>query len=205
MSETLLERLNRKHLFFEAGLYEREIADLQAQLAAANERAKKAEKYIRDRFVDECAWCGKQFAASEYAKAQEHTQRCESNPLVKELDAANARNATALRMVHHCLLALPNGEFKERVARWLESHLDQAPAADPHVALTLSDEFEERYKNHWRDKDEFYWMSRLREEIDELYDALHGVHKDTPEWELSQIRAIAGNWLKMRYEKEYKV
>lgn len=53
----------------------------------------------------------------------------------------------------------------------------------------------------WRDKDDHYWLAGLAEEVLELTSALEGRHTHSPEVELTQIAAIALNWLELRAER----
>lgn len=79
--------------------------------------------------------------------------------------------------------------FKRRIlARWAES--DHAITA-VHKLATF-------HSSAWQDKPDDYWLSRLREEVDELAESLEYRHADPPEWELLQIASIAVNWLKKR-------
>lgn len=55
-----------------------------------------------------------------------------------------------------------------------------------------------QHRTTWRGESESYWFARLVEEVGELGGALVGNHNDTPDHELSQIAAIALNWLEMR-------
>ena len=55
-----------------------------------------------------------------------------------------------------------------------------------------------RYHDKWRDRDEFYWLARLMQEVGELSSSLVGDHPDTPEHELRQIASIVINWLGKR-------
>ena len=50
----------------------------------------------------------------------------------------------------------------------------------------------------WRDKNDHFWLAGLVEEVLELTSALEGRHKHAPEVELTQIAAIALNWLELR-------
>lgn len=52
----------------------------------------------------------------------------------------------------------------------------------------------------WRDKEEYYWLCRLMEEVGELGASLANDHEDSPDHELTQIAAICINWLDMRLE-----
>lgn len=52
------------------------------------------------------------------------------------------------------------------------------------------------FENYWQDKPVSYWMSRLREEVEELDSSLNNEHDDPPEWELVQIASIARNFIK---------
>ena len=56
-------------------------------------------------------------------------------------------------------------------------------------------ELVDRYKEHWRDKPDEYWLARLLEEVAELGGVIHGTHDDTMDRELSQIASIAINWM----------
>jgi hypothetical protein len=56
----------------------------------------------------------------------------------------------------------------------------------------------EKYRHHWRDRDDMYWLARLMQEVGELGSSLVGDHDDTPEHELVQIASIAINWLDKR-------
>jgi len=58
-----------------------------------------------------------------------------------------------------------------------------------------------QHRETWRDRSEWFWMRGLLEEVWELALALMGLHKDSPDWELTQISAIAANWLEMRQER----
>lgn len=59
-------------------------------------------------------------------------------------------------------------------------------------------ELQAKYSTHWRLNDETYWLARFMEEVGELAGALVGNHVGPVEWELSQLAAIALNWLDMR-------
>jgi hypothetical protein len=59
-------------------------------------------------------------------------------------------------------------------------------------------ELQAKYSTHWRLNDEAYWLARFMEEVGELAGALVGNHVGPVEWELSQLAAIALNWLDMR-------
>jgi hypothetical protein len=52
-----------------------------------------------------------------------------------------------------------------------------------------------KYKFHWRNKSDWYWMWRLTQEVFELFGSLLGLHKDPARWELMQIAAISLNWM----------
>jgi len=65
-----------------------------------------------------------------------------------------------------------------------------------------SNALQQLYAMHWRDRSSDYWLKKLMQEVGELASALAGDHEDPAEWELMQIRAICGNWLRMRQEKE---
>jgi NTP pyrophosphatase (non-canonical NTP hydrolase) len=58
----------------------------------------------------------------------------------------------------------------------------------------------------WRDEPEFYWLSRLLEEVGELAMALNDRHeRNLPpdvDLELREIASIAINWLEMRTTRE---
>lgn len=69
-----------------------EAADRIAELEAENARL---NEIVTKRFVDECAWCGKQFAPSEFELATQHVRECERNPMLVE----NARLREALKYV----------------------------------------------------------------------------------------------------------
>jgi hypothetical protein len=60
----------------------------------------------------------------------------------------------------------------------------------------------EQCKTTWRDLPQSHWMIRIKEEIEELADALIGKHHHSPEVELKQIASICLNWLEMRYEHD---
>lgn len=62
-------------------------------------------------------------------------------------------------------------------------------------------ELQAKYSTHWRLNDETYWLARFMEEVGELAGALVGNHVGPVEWELSQIAAIALNWLDMRADR----
>lgn len=52
-----------------------------------------------------------------------------------------------------------------------------------------------KYKDYWKDKSDWYWFFRLLLELLELAGSLLKIHKDPPEWELTQIASICINWL----------
>lgn len=55
-----------------------------------------------------------------------------------------------------------------------------------------------KYKDKWQNKDDYYWLSRLQQEMAELTLVLDNQHKDTLEHELIQIATISINWLRKR-------
>ena len=55
-----------------------------------------------------------------------------------------------------------------------------------------------RYRSHWRDRSELFWLSRLMQEVGELSAALTDNHDDSPDHELLQIASICLNWLDKR-------
>jgi len=59
-------------------------------------------------------------------------------------------------------------------------------------------ELKTRHKSTWRDKPEWWWLLGLLEEVVELVFALVGLHRGPVDWELTQIAAIAMNWLEHR-------
>jgi len=62
-------------------------------------------------------------------------------------------------------------------------------------------ELRRKHSNTWRDKSDDFWYRGLVEELLELSLSLDGQHKDSPEFELTQISAIAMNWLGLRMER----
>ena len=64
--------------------------------------------------------------------------------------------------------------------------------------ILYSEHLEQTHHTTWQERDENYWLQRLVQEVGELASALAADHDDPPEWELMQIRAIAGNWLRKR-------
>jgi hypothetical protein len=69
------------------------------------------------------------------------------------------------------------------------------------IEMILHYAWEKRSSGLWQDKDDFYWLARLMQEVGELGSSLVGDHKDTPEHELLQIATISLNWLARRYEQ----
>jgi hypothetical protein len=59
-------------------------------------------------------------------------------------------------------------------------------------------ELQAKHAATWRDRDESYWLAGFMGEVGELAGALVGNHVGPVEWELSQLAAIALNWLDMR-------
>lgn len=59
-------------------------------------------------------------------------------------------------------------------------------------------EYADRYRSHWLDRDEAYWLQRMMQEVGELASVMAGDHDDTVEHELQQIGSIALNWLRRR-------
>lgn len=72
------------------------------------------------------------------------------------------------------------------------------------VAWKTAFDLQAEHVNTWRDKAEWYWLARFTEEVGELAGALVGNHVGPVEWELSQIAAIALNWLDMRANRAAK-
>ena len=58
-----------------------------------------------------------------------------------------------------------------------------------------------RYRTHWRSRRDWYWFYRLCQEVWELFWALLGLHKHTPDVELKQIAGICTNWLEKRIDE----
>lgn len=58
-----------------------------------------------------------------------------------------------------------------------------------------------KHADTWRNRPETYWFQCLMDEVEELADALIGIHEHPPETELMQIASICLNWLEMREEK----
>ena len=54
------------------------------------------------------------------------------------------------------------------------------------------------HRDTWQEKPDWFWAIGLFEEICELLFSLMGLHPGPVEWELTQISAIAMNWLEMR-------
>lgn len=50
----------------------------------------------------------------------------------------------------------------------------------------------------WQDKPDWFWLVSLLEEVGELALALIGLHRHTPEVELTQIAGICINWIEKR-------
>ena len=66
--------------------------------------------------------------------------------------------------------------------------------------MNQTSELVERYRWHWRDKPESYWLARLQEEVAELTLTLDEQHKGPVSLELREIASICLNWLDMRGE-----
>ncbi len=54
----------------------------------------------------------------------------------------------------------------------------------------------------WRDKSDWFWLLGLCEEVIELGLSMLGLHKGPTDWEITQIAAIAMNWLEKRQQVE---
>ncbi len=50
------------------------------------------------------------------------TREIHQAPLLKRIAALEAKLAAALRMVHNCLLVVPESEFKQDTSDWLLKH-----------------------------------------------------------------------------------
>jgi len=57
---------------------------------------------------------------------------------------------------------------------------------------------QEKHRNTWRGKAQWFWAIMLCEEFCELLLSLIGLHRHAPDVELRQIAAICMNWLEMR-------
>lgn len=55
-----------------------------------------------------------------------------------------------------------------------------------------------RHKQTWQDKPDWFWLLGLLEEVWELCLSLVKLRRHSPEVELTQIAAIAMNWLEKR-------
>jgi len=51
-----------------------------------------------------------------------------------------------------------------------------------------------KHQSIWRDKDDYYWITGLVEEVGELAEESLGNHEHPPEVELRQIASICMNW-----------
>lgn len=50
-------------------------------------------------------------------------------------------------------------------------------------------------KGTWQDRADWYWFLGLLKEVIELMLTLMGLHRHTPEHEMTQIASICGNWM----------
>lgn len=51
-------------------------------------------------------------------------------------------------------------------------------------------------RDQWADKEPWFWLFHLDDEVGELDDSLEGNHPHPFEWELVQIAALCINWLR---------
>jgi hypothetical protein len=114
------------------------------------------------------------------------TVDAECATIAAEIDGLRDELAVILRERNDAHLAL--AEARAEVERL-------RPAAE---AWRQVFELQAKYSTHWRLNDETYWLARFMEEVGELAGALVGNHVGPVEWELSQLAAIALNWLDMR-------
>lgn len=57
---------------------------------------------------------------------------------------------------------------------------------------------QQKYKDHWREKGDWYWFWKLSQEIMALAWNVAGFHRDgSPRWELMQIASICLNWMQL--------
>jgi len=111
-----------------------------------------------------------------------------ASQIAAELDAKDKRIAeldAEAREIRSEAVGLRAGHEAARVAGW-----------------SAVWDLQTKHVNTWRDKAEWYWFARFSEEVGELGGALVGNHEGPVEWELSQIAAIALNWLDMRAATE---
>lgn len=57
---------------------------------------------------------------------------------------------------------------------------------------------QQKYKDHWREKNDWYWFWKLAQEFLALGWNVAGFHRDgSPRWELMQIASICMNWMQL--------
>ena len=129
-------------------------------------------------------------------------QTLAGNALGVELSKALARITQLEREINGRDERIAELDAEVRETRSEAAGLRAGPEAARVAGWQTVWDLQTKHINTWRDKAEWYWFARFSEEVGELGGALVGNHDGPVEWELSQIAAIALNWLDMRAATE---
>ena len=131
-------------------------------------------------------------------------QTLAGNALAGELVGASARIAQLEREIDGRDKRIAELDAEVRKTHSEVAGLRAGPQAAKVAAWSTVWDLQSEHVNTWRDKAEWYWFARFSEEVGELGGALVGNHEGPVEWELSQVAAIALNWLDMRADRAAK-
>ena len=126
------------------------------------------------------------------------------NAVAGELVEASARIAQLEREIDGRDKRIAELDAEVRKTHSEVAGLRAGPQAAKVAAWSTVWDLQSEHVNTWRDKAEWYWFARFSEEVGELGGALVGNHEGPVEWELSQVAAIALNWLDMRADRAAK-